>query len=530
MPSRHPVAVIVAAAVIGGGAIAGALWGERSRQVGEQDVAARAGAIAAAVLDWLPEERQPDELIYDGIDGMLEKLDPHSNFLRPKEFLKMKERHQGSFFGVGIIISRRGGKVTVIAPIAGTPAARKGLRAGDVISAVDGSPTEDLTLDEVVEKVRGPEGSTVTLTIQRPGLASPLEITITRTRIPTNSVRFAFMIRPGVGYVRLSEFSGTSSREVHDHVQRLVDAGATALVFDLRDNPGGSLDAAVNVSDTFLRPGQLIVSTRGRTRESTTSFSAPGRGFRFEGPLVVLVNAGSASASEIVAGAVQDHDRGLIVGEVTWGKGLVQTVFTVRDAGLALTTARYYTPSGRCIQRDYRSFIDYITHRNAGNGEPGAETPYHSDAGRPLNGGGGITPDVTVEARLFAEPVARLYGQSAFFRFAVDLLKDLPEDRQREMALSFRVDAAMRKRFLDWVRAEKLLDDDQMAKLMEDPQALADVDRSLRIEVLNGAVGLEAGYRVAAEGDNQIQAALEHLADAERMWKAWEDEVTEPAR
>ncbi len=433
----------------------------------------------------------------------------------------MKERHQGSFFGVGIIISRRGGKVTVIAPIAGTPAARKGLRAGDVIAAVDGTSTENLSLDEVVELVRGPEGSEVRLTIQRPGLASPLEITITRGRIPTNSVRFAFMIRPGVGYVRLTEFSGTSSREVHEHVQRLVDAGARSLVLDLRDNPGGSLDAAVNVSDTFLRPGQLIVSTRGRTPESVSSFSAPGRGFRFEGPLVILVNEGSASASEIVAGAVQDHDRGLIVGEVTWGKGLVQTVFTVRDAGLALTTARYYTPSGRCIQRDYHSFIDYITHRNAGNGAPEGESPFHSDNGRPLSGGGGITPDVVVEARSFAEPVVRLFSQSAFFRFAVDLLKDVPEAEQREMALAFRVDPATRSRFLDWVRSEEILDADQMQRLLDDPQALADVDRSLRIEVLNSAVGLEAGYKVAAEGDNQIEAALEHLPDAEEMWKTW---------
>jgi len=521
MSSRRSLAVIVSIVVIGTGALAGALFGERSRQVREQDVVARAGAIAAAVLEWLPEERQPDELIYDGIDGMLEKLDPHSNFLRPKAFLKMKERHQGSFFGVGIIISKRGGKVTVIAPIAGTPAARKGLRAGDVISAVDGTSTEDLSLDDTVELVRGPEGTEVTLTIERPGLASPLEISITRTRIPTNSVRYAFMIRPGVGYLRLSEFSGTSSREVHEHVQRLVESGARSLIFDLRDNPGGSLDAAVKVSDTFLEPGQLIVSTRGRTPESVSSFSAPGKGFHFEGPLVVLVNAGSASASEIVAGAVQDHDRGLIVGEVTWGKGLVQTVFTVRDSGLALTTARYYTPSGRCIQRDYHSFIDYITHRNADAAEPGEETPYHSDNGRPLSGGGGIVPDVVVEARPLSEPVVRLYGQSAFFRFAVDLLKDVPEERQREMALAFTVDEATRKRFLDWVRSEKLLDQEQMDRLLEDPQALTDVDRSLQIEVLNSAVGLEAGYKLAAEGDNQIEAALEHLDEAGRMWNAW---------
>ncbi len=519
MPRRPPLFAIAVLAVVAFGAAAGAIFGQRTAPADEHDIVIRAGKIAGIVLDWLPEEERPEDLVYDGIDGMLEKLDPHSNFLRPKAFQKMRERNQGSFFGIGVIISRRAGKVTVIAPIAGTPAARKGLRAGDVISSIEGESTEELSLDEVVDRIRGPEGTVVHLEITRPGMEEPLEISITRGRIPTNSVRYAFMLRPGVGYLRLTEFSGTSTREVRRHIQELMAQGATSMVLDLRDNPGGSLDAAVGVSDTFLAPGQLIVSTRGRTKDSISSFEAPGKGFRFDGPLVILVNTGSASASEIVSGAVQDHDRGLIVGEVTWGKGLVQTVFTVRDAGLALTTARYYTPSGRCIQRDYHSFIDYITHRN-GN-EEDSPADYHTDGGRPLKGGGGITPDVKVEARKLSEPVARLYGQSAFFRFAVELLAGTPEEKQREMATSFVVDQEVRDRFLRFVRAEKLLDEKYISQLFEDPQSVADMDRAIQIEVLNSAVGLEAGYRVAIRGDNQIKTALEHLPDAEKMWESW---------
>ncbi|NOZ93165.1 MAG: PDZ domain-containing protein [Acidobacteria bacterium] len=519
MPKRPSLFTVAALAIVASGVVAGALFGQRTTPASEHDVVLRAGKIAGAVLDWLPEKEAPEEVVYDGIDGMLEKLDPHSNFLRPKAFQKMRERTQGSFFGIGVIISRRAGKVTIIAPIAGTPAARKGLRAGDVIATIEGESTEDMSLDDVVNRIRGPEGTVVHFEIKRPGMEEPLKISITRGRIPTNSVRYAFMLRPTVGYLRLTEFSGTSTREVQEHLQELLREGATSMILDLRDNPGGSLDAAVGVSDTFLAPGQLIVSTRGRTKDSISTFKAPGKGFRFDGPLLILVNTGSASASEIVSGAVQDHDRGLIVGEVTWGKGLVQTVFTVRDAGLALTTARYYTPSGRCIQRDYHSFIEYITHRNGNT----ASTPasYHTDDGRPLKGGGGITPDVLVKARKLSEPVARLYGQSAFFRFAVTLLANLPEEKQREMARDFKVDVTMRERFLRFVRSEKLLDEKYISKLLDDPQSVEDMDRSIQIEVLNSALGLEAGYRVAIRGDNQIAAALDHLKEAQQMWDAW---------
>ena len=279
MKKRWSLAVF-SLVVIGLGATAGAIWGERSLESGEEELVLRASRIVNDIIEWLPEEREPSEIVYDGIRGMLEVLDPHSNFLDPSTFRAMRSRQEGSFFGVGIIISRRQGKVTVIAPMAGTPAAAKGLRAGDVISAVGDENTDDMTLDDVVDRVRGPEGSEVQLTIERPGLTEPFTVDITRARIPTNSVRFAFMLDPEVGYIRLTEFTNTSTREVAEAIERLTNQGMKRLVFDLRDNPGGQLDAAIGVANTFLSEGQLVVSTRGRTPDSYSTLLAPGRGIQ----------------------------------------------------------------------------------------------------------------------------------------------------------------------------------------------------------------------------------------------------------
>ncbi len=513
--------LLIAIIVLLCGATAGALFGERSIPDEETALMLRASRVVNILVEWLPEERDPADIVYGGIAGMLEVLDPHSNYLEPRSFQRMRSRQEGSFFGVGIIISRRNAKITVIAPMAGTPAAAKGLRTGDVISAVEDQLTEDMSLDDVVELVRGPEGTTVQLTIDRPGLKESFDVDITRTRIPQNTVRYAFITRPEVGYIRLSEFSSSSVREVHEAIDLLKAQGMKSLIFDVRTNPGGSLDAAIGVSDAFLREDDLIVTTRGRTPESHTTLSAPGRSESFEGPLVILVNEGSASASEIVAGAVQDHDRGLVVGEVTWGKGLVQTVYTVRDTGLALTTARYYTPSGRSIQRDYESFIDYITHRNGTTDDDGSAPIYATDAGRTVLGGGGITPDVSVAGRRLSENLARLYGNSAFFRFGVELLQDLPEEEKAQVARDFTVDEQVLDRFWDWVRAEEVLQPSAVELLRESPQDVADVELGIRIEVLNAGLGLEAGFRAALDMDEQFIVTLEHLDDAEDFWLTW---------
>jgi carboxyl-terminal processing protease len=511
--------IIVAIVVLISGATAGALFGERSMPEEETELMVRASRVVNLILEWLPTEADPADIVYDGISGMLEVLDPHSNYLDPRTFDKMKSRQEGSFFGVGIIISRRNGNITVIAPMAGTPAAAVGLRAGDVISAVGGEPTEGLNLDDVVDLVRGPEGTSVELTISRPGLNDEFTVNITRTRIPQNTVRYAFMARPEVGYIRLSEFTSSSSREIRDAIDRLEVAGMRYLILDLRNNPGGSLDAAIGVSDAFLAKDDLIVTTRGRTQSSHSTLTAPGHEDPFKGPVLVLVNEGSASASEIVAGAIQDHDRGLVLGDVTWGKGLVQTVFSVRDTGLALTTARYYTPSGRSIQRDYDSYIDYITHRNGTNGDDIHET----DAGRTVLGGGGITPDVGLESRTLSENLARLYGNSAFFRYAIELLKEVPEEEQATFAEAFSVDGEALEKFWTWIEEEEILPDDRIDEIRESEQDVSDVSLGITVEVMNATLGLDAGYRAALDSDDQFKAALDHLDEAMDFWVSWQE-------
>lgn len=515
---KSRLVLIVIAVVMIGGAGAGALFGERSIPEEETELLVRASKVVNLLVEWLPNEHNPSDIVYDGIGGMLEVLDPHSNFLDPRTFSKMRSRQEGSFFGVGIIISRRDGKITVIAPMAGTPAAAKGVRTGDVITAVGEQSTEEMSLDDVVDLVRGPEGTDVTLTIARPGMKEPFTVDITRTRIPQTTVRFAFMVRPDVGYIRLSEFTSSSAGEVRDAVDRLSAEGMQHLILDLRSNPGGSLDAAIGVADTFLAKGNLIVTTRGRTPSSHSTLSAPGHHKPFEGAVVVLVNEGSASASEIVAGAIQDHDRGLVLGEVTWGKGLVQTVFSVRDTGLALTTARYYTPSGRSIQRDYESFFDYITHRNGSDGKD----IYATDAGRTVLGGGGITPDVTLSSRTLSAGLARLYGSSAFFRFAIDLLREVPETEQAATAGTFTVDEMVMERFWAWVLESEVLPEESLRELRSSEQNLKDVALGIEVEVLNAAVSLDAGYRTALETDEQFVAALSHLPEAQDFWITWQ--------
>ncbi len=326
--------------------------------------------VLATARAWYADDLGTEKLVYSSISGMLDTLDPHSNFLEPEEYGAMQEKQRGSFYGLGIIISKRNGRVTVITPVEGSPAQRLGIRAGDIIDLVEGEPIDDLPIDAVVKKLKGPKGTTVKITIVRPGLGEPLQMTVTRAEIPTNSVSFAFMVEPEVGYIRLKDFTHTSAPEVAEAWAKLEKQGMKKLVFDLRANPGGLLDQAIAVSDFFLRKGEKVVITRGRQANSEQVFTAPGRNTKARIPVVVLINKGSASAAEIVAGAVQDQDRGLVAGTTSWGKGLVQSVYTLSDsAGLALTTAKYYTPSGRCIQRDYKEFIEYVAPDDEEDGE-----------------------------------------------------------------------------------------------------------------------------------------------------------------
>jgi carboxyl-terminal processing protease len=508
---------ILAAATLAGGTLGSRLLAVPEREQPNLDEYAD---ILTTLSEWAPESVPPEKFVYASIHGMLSRLDPHTTFLEPDDYAAMREKQQGSFFGLGIQIQKRMGRITVIAPMEGTPAFKQGVRAGDVITHVeDEELKEDVSTDDVVRKLRGPKGTPVTITLRRPGLDEPIRMTITRAEIPTLSVPYAFMIGPETGYVFLRDFTHTSSRELMAAINKLDKAGMKRLLLDLRGNPGGVLDQAVDVADVFLAKGSKVVYTRGRTQNSAQDFFAPGDGPHFDKPLVVLVNRGSASASEIVAGAIQDHDRGLIVGQRTWGKGLVQSVYTLPyGAGLALTTARYYTPSGRWIQRDYSDLLAYVNPED-GDAPAPEEAPrksgevFYTDAARVVYAAGGITPDVVAkndnrDSKLLAQILAR----GLTFSFAVDWNAKHPD-----VGADWAVSPAIRKTFFEFCEASKFSTADELERQWNEDPNKSIVDLAIRVDVINVKYGLEAGWRARAAGDNQIQQALGLFDEASRV-------------
>lgn len=472
--------------------------------------------LLAAVTAWSPEELGPEKFVYASIDGMLRTLDPHTSFLEPKEYSDMQDRQKGTFYGLGILVTKRNDQVTVITPLEGTPAARLGIRAGDVISEVEGVSTEDLSLDEVVKRLKGPKGTTVNVKIKRVGMKEPIPLTIVRAAIPTNSISNVLMIRPGVGYIRLKDFTSTTVRELSDAIAKLEEQGMQKLVLDLRMNPGGLLDAAVGVSDHFLDKGQMIVYTKGRTPDSAQEYIAPGKQDKFDKPLVVLVNRGSASASEIVAGAIQDHDRGLVVGETSWGKGLVQSVYTLQyGAGLALTTSKYFTPAGRNIQRDFSSVYDYYM---ADEMENGPEVPlenrekFRTDTGRIVYGGGGITPDSIIKQPTLSRTTQLLEVRSTIFNFAVEYAA-----KHADLTKDIAVTNAIVDEFVRFAADKEVAPADDIRAALAKPDDRKYIERALKAEIVAAKYGYDASYPYRLQGDAQVEKALELFPEAQKL-------------
>ncbi|MDM7926371.1 MAG: S41 family peptidase [bacterium] len=350
-----------------------------------------------------------------GIDGMLETLDPYTNYIEREDKDQLEILTEGKYEGVGLVLNYRNNVVTVAEPpFQGTPAARAGLREGDRIIKVGNQLTKDLGFEKTVGQIRGPAGTEVTLTIERDGEPKPLEFTLVRRSITVEDVQYAGFLENGVGYVLLTRFSKNAGPEVDRAIRQLKARGElNALVLDLRSNPGGMLESAVEVSELFLPKNTTIVSTRGRTPDADQEHRSRRDPVFGQGRLVVLVNAFSASASEIVAGAIQDHDRGVIIGDTTFGKGLVQTVVPLSpDAALKITTAKYYTPSGRCIQRKH-----YSDWEDSTDLDTAAE--FRTSSGRPVSGGGGIIPDLVVPLPEASDYYWDLRRKSLFFNFAV---------------------------------------------------------------------------------------------------------------
>src|SRR5271170_1188248 len=356
-----------------------------------------------------------DKGIYKGaIPGMLRTLDPHSNFFDPKDFQSLRDDQSGHYYGVGMQVAPRNGKTIVVAPFGGSPAYKAGLRPGDVILAVNDKKTDSLSTTEVADLLKGPRATHVQVTVGREGSDKPLVFDIMRDEISRNSVEDAFWVRPGMMYMKITQFNENTSEEMEENFKRLGENNIKGLVLDLRENPGGLLNEGVAVAGHYLRRGEVVVSQHGRA-SAEKPYLARGSAFGQNYPIVVLVNRYSASAAEIVAGALQDHDRAWILGENTFGKGLVQQVYVLpENTGLALTTAHYYTPSGRLIQRDYSniSFLEYYYSQKRDT--KNANDVKLTDAGRTVYGGGGITPD-----EKYATPRLNRFQIEVLLKFAL---------------------------------------------------------------------------------------------------------------
>lgn len=374
--------------------------------------------VLTVVEENFADKVSPDKAIYKGaIPGMAKTLDPHTSFFDPKEFQLLREDQRGHYYGVGMTVAPRNGKTIVIAPFPGSPAYKAGIRPGDAILSVNDKPTDNLSTTEVADLLKGPRGTPVQVLIGREGAEKPITFNIIRDEIPRKSVEDAQWLKPGVMYLKINSFNENTSREVEDNFRKIGEQNVKALVLDLRENPGGLLNEGVAVADHFLAKGQTIVSHRGRSSPDKPYVARHGTA-GFDYPIVVLVNRYSASAAEIVAGALQDHDRAFILGEQTFGKGLVQTVYPLAEnTGLALTTAHFYTPSGRLIQRDYanQSFYNYYYRRNEDSKNP--LDVKMTDSGRTVYGGGGITPDEKFTPAKLNPFQIELLRKFAFFNF-----------------------------------------------------------------------------------------------------------------
>ena len=446
-----------------------------------------------------------DKAIYDGaIPGMLRVLDPHSTFFDPKAFAQLNEEQTGKYYGVGMEIGPRGNKIIVISPFVGSPAYRAGIRAGDVITAIDGKPTDSMTTSDVADMVKGPRGTQVHISILREGSA-PLQFTVVRDAIPRHSVDVAFLLRPGVGYVHISSFIETTDRELE---QALSSFGnLNGLVLDLRQDPGGLLKEAVAVAGKFLPKGAVIVSQRGRSSPDVVYRAKTGDGGK-DYPIVVLVNRGTASAAEIVSGALQDHDRAIIAGENTFGKGLVQTVYPLSDnTGLALTTAKYYTPSGRLIQRNYEGISLYDYYYGAAREESTAGREVKTtDTGRRVYGGDGITPDVKIADPKLNHFQNELLVHYVFFDFAKRYVAQHP------VTQNFTVDDQVLQEFRNFLNAQKA------------PWTEADLSQNLdwvktniKSEIFIDQFGVDAGMKARAESDPDVVKAVQLLPQAKAL-------------
>lgn len=472
------------------------------------------------------EKVETDQLVYGAINGMLQTLDPHSSFMDPRQYAQLRERQEGRYYGLGITINVVDGDITVQSLFEGSPAYKLGIRRGDVIARIGEDETKGWTTEQAVRKLRGPKGSTVGLGIKRVGFDQLIPMDVPRDEINIPSIRAHFMLDDATGYVRLEDFAENTDRDLGRALADLSGQGMKRLLLDLRGNPGGPLDQAIKVSNRFVARGHLIVFTRGRVANSAQDFRATEESDYTELPLVVLVNRNSASASEIVSGALQDHDRALIVGETTFGKALVQSIYRVsQGAGVALTTARYYTPSGRLIQRPWDgSFDEYLTYALREQSLDRDHDPKdlrYTDAGRKVYGGGGIEPDLHVSGPIEGFNPSRfarsLYARQMFGSFAQRFSAEgdtrIQGGRDRRVVTpDFVVDDAMVSDFRQHVQKAGVTIDE--AAFAAD---LPFIKAMIRFDIDVALFGVAQARKHLMPSDPQAQAALQQFDEAVRL-------------
>jgi carboxyl-terminal processing protease len=451
----------------------------------------------------------PDKAIYKGaIPGMLRTLDPHSNFFDPKDFEGLREDQRGHYYGVGMSVVGRNGKTIVVAPFVGSPAYKAGLRPGDIIAEVNEKSTEGLDSTKVADLLKGPKGTPVQIKVVREGYDKPVVFNIIRDEISRKSVPEAFLLKPHVGYIRIEQFNETTGTEFTDALKALDEDHLEGLILDLRGNPGGLLNEAVSVVDHLIPKGEVIVSHKGRASQEhayTARNGNKGRSY----PIVVIVNRNSASAAEIVSGALQDHDRAWILGDNTFGKGLVQTVYPlIENTGLTLTTAKYYTPSGRLIQRDYShtSFFDYYYRNNtAARNDNDVKM---TDGGRTVYGGGGISPDEKFAPEKLTPLETDLLIKFAFSEFTKHFFavhrEKLPEGWNVDTKTMDEFHQFLLDKKIEFTEADFTRDYDKLRK-------------RLQSEIYKTAFSVDDAMKYETQIDPEVEAAVSALPKAQAL-------------
>jgi carboxyl-terminal processing protease len=453
----------------------------------------------------------PDKALYNGaIPGMLRTLDPHSNFFDPKSYAAMREDQRGRYYGVGMMIGPQGQHQVVIAPTPGAPAYKAGLRPGDVILEVNDKSCEGLNTSEVADILRGARGTKATIKVRREGVTNPLTFEVMRDEIPKKTVHEAHFVKPGLAYVDVESFSSeTTSKELEEQLAKLGEKNIKGLILDLRDNPGGLLTEGVSMADLFLQRGQKIVSHRGRSSPEKRYLAQRGnRGNEY--PIVVLVSRTSASAAEIVSGALQDHDRAWILGDNTFGKGLVQTVYPLNEnTALALTTAKYYTPSDRLIQRDYShtSFVDYYYRKNTET--KNLQDVKMTDAGRTVYGGGGIAPDEKFVPPDYNKFQIRVLRRQAFFKFSGGFFGA----KENKLPANWEPDQQVLNDFHQFLLNKEKIEFTE-AEWAENSDW---IKQQVRLEIYKVAFGTDESRKIAADADPVVQKAVESMPKAKQL-------------